>query len=80
MTSLGSSITSFVSPLPYLFSQVFKAQKQAKSEGFTDIIYLDSVQRKYLEEASSCNLFIVKVYARYVPHSFLQSRVVRVIF
>lgn len=38
------------------------AQKQAKSEGFTDVIYLDSVQHKYLEEASACNLFVVKVY------------------
>ncbi|XP_042464469.1 branched-chain amino acid aminotransferase 2, chloroplastic-like isoform X2 [Zingiber officinale] len=42
------------------YAPVFKAQKQAKSEGFTDVIYLDSVQHKYLEEASACNLFVVK--------------------
>ncbi|XP_074590384.1 branched-chain amino acid aminotransferase 2, chloroplastic-like [Curcuma longa] len=42
------------------YAPVFKAQKQAKSEGFTDVIYLDSIQHKYLEEASSSNLFVVK--------------------
>ncbi|KAG6505548.1 hypothetical protein ZIOFF_037908 [Zingiber officinale] len=42
------------------YAPVLKAQKQAKSQGFTDVIYLDSVENKYLEEASSCNLFIVK--------------------
>ncbi|XP_074563094.1 branched-chain amino acid aminotransferase 2, chloroplastic-like [Curcuma longa] len=49
------------------YAPVLKAQKQAKSQGFTDVIYLDSVQHKYLEEASSCNLFIVKGNAISTP-------------
>ncbi|XP_057532653.1 branched-chain-amino-acid aminotransferase 2, chloroplastic-like [Amaranthus tricolor] len=33
---------------------------QAKSKGFSDVLYLDSVNGKYIEEVSSCNIFIVK--------------------
>ncbi|CAO2833893.1 unnamed protein product [Amaranthus hypochondriacus] len=33
---------------------------QAKSKGFSDVLYLDSVHGKYIEEVSSCNIFIVK--------------------
>lgn len=43
-----------------LYVQVLKAQMDAKSRGFTDVLYLDAVHKTYLEEASSCNLFIVK--------------------
>nr|WDD38966.1 branched-chain-amino-acid aminotransferase 2 [Fagopyrum tataricum] len=32
----------------------------AKSKGFSDVLYLDSVNGKYVEEASSCNIFLVK--------------------
>ncbi|CAL9184062.1 branched-chain-amino-acid aminotransferase 2, chloroplastic-like [Musa acuminata AAA Group] len=42
------------------YAPVLKAQTQAKAKGFTDVLYLDSIKKKYLEEASSCNLFIVK--------------------
>ncbi|KAJ0967720.1 hypothetical protein J5N97_024637 [Dioscorea zingiberensis] len=42
------------------YAPVLKAQMHAKSKGFTDVLYLDSVNKKYLEEASSCNIFIVK--------------------
>ncbi|WOL10921.1 branched-chain-amino-acid aminotransferase 3, chloroplastic-like [Canna indica] len=42
------------------YAPVLKAQAQAKSKGFTDVLYLDSVNKKYLEEASSCNIFILK--------------------
>lgn len=42
------------------YAPVLKAQMDAKSKGFTDALYLDSVHKRYLEEASSCNLFIVK--------------------
>lgn len=34
---------------------------RAKSNGFSDVLYLDSVNGKYIEEVSSCNIFIVKV-------------------
>ncbi|OVA00142.1 Aminotransferase [Macleaya cordata] len=42
------------------YSPVLKAQTQAKSKGFSDVLYLDSVKKKNLEEVSSCNVFIVK--------------------
>ncbi|XP_006651192.1 branched-chain-amino-acid aminotransferase 2, chloroplastic-like [Oryza brachyantha] len=42
------------------YAPVLKAQMDAKSKGFTDVLYLDAVHKRYLEEASSCNLFIVK--------------------
>ncbi|XP_078177487.1 branched-chain-amino-acid aminotransferase 3, chloroplastic-like [Carex rostrata] len=42
------------------YAPVLKAQMRAKSKGFSDVLYLDSVNKRYLEEASSCNLFIVK--------------------
>ncbi|XP_008785715.1 branched-chain-amino-acid aminotransferase 2, chloroplastic-like isoform X2 [Phoenix dactylifera] len=42
------------------YGPVLKAQVRAKSNGFTDVLFLDSTEKRYLEEASSCNLFIVK--------------------
>ncbi|KMT19052.1 hypothetical protein BVRB_1g014510 [Beta vulgaris subsp. vulgaris] len=33
---------------------------KAKSNGFSDVLYLDSVEGKYVEEVSSCNIFTVK--------------------
>ncbi|XP_077233952.1 branched-chain amino acid aminotransferase 2, chloroplastic-like [Tasmannia lanceolata] len=42
------------------YAPVLKAQAQAKNKGFSDVIYLDSVNKRNLEEASSCNIFIVK--------------------
>lgn len=41
--------------------QVLKPLTRAKNRGFSEVLYLDSVHRKYLEEVSSCNIFIVKV-------------------
>jgi branched-chain amino acid aminotransferase len=42
------------------YAPVLKAQMDAKSKGFTDVLYLDSVHKRYLEEVSSCNVFVVK--------------------
>ncbi|XP_017216063.1 branched-chain amino acid aminotransferase 2, chloroplastic [Daucus carota subsp. sativus] len=42
------------------YAAVMKAQRAAKAKGYSDVLYLDSVHKKYLEEVSSCNLFIVK--------------------
>ncbi|XP_021836530.1 branched-chain amino acid aminotransferase 1, mitochondrial isoform X2 [Spinacia oleracea] len=33
---------------------------KAKTKGFSDVLYLDSVNGKYVEEVSSCNIFMVK--------------------
>ncbi|CAN6301683.1 unnamed protein product [Urochloa humidicola] len=42
------------------YAPVLRAQVDAKSRGFTDVLYLDSVHKRYLEEVSSCNVFVVK--------------------
>ncbi|KAK8580490.1 hypothetical protein V6N13_143575 [Hibiscus sabdariffa] len=42
------------------YAPVLKAIARAKERGFSDVLYLDAVERKYLEEVSSCNIFIVK--------------------
>ncbi|XP_038701951.1 branched-chain amino acid aminotransferase 2, chloroplastic-like isoform X3 [Tripterygium wilfordii] len=49
----------YVSPVGNYF-KVLKAQSAAKAKGYSDVLYLDSVHKKYLEEVSSCNIFIVK--------------------
>ncbi|CAL4912120.1 unnamed protein product [Urochloa decumbens] len=42
------------------YASVLKAQKIAKGKGYSDVLYLDVVHDKYLEEVSSCNIFVVK--------------------
>lgn len=42
------------------YAAVLKAQSIAKAKGYSDVLYLDSVNKKYLEEVSSCNVFVVK--------------------
>ncbi|KAK3244812.1 hypothetical protein CYMTET_45597, partial [Cymbomonas tetramitiformis] len=42
------------------YSPVLVTQLAAKSDGFADVLYLDAKENKYLEEVSSCNIFVVK--------------------
>ncbi|KAE8787167.1 Branched-chain-amino-acid aminotransferase 5, chloroplastic [Hordeum vulgare] len=42
------------------YASVLKAQRTAKEKGYSDVLYLDAVHNKYLEEVSSCNIFVVK--------------------
>lgn len=42
------------------YAPVLKAQSAAKAKGYSDVLYLDSLHKKYLEEVSSCNVFVVK--------------------
>lgn len=42
------------------YAPVMKAITKAKDRGFSDVLYLDAINKKYLEEVSSCNIFIVK--------------------
>ncbi|GAB2293725.1 Branched-chain-amino-acid aminotransferase, mitochondrial [Dionaea muscipula] len=42
------------------YAPVFKPLMTAKSKGFSDVLYIDSVEKKNLEEVSSCNIFLVK--------------------
>jgi len=49
----------YVSPVGNYF-KVLKNQRGAKAKGFSDVMYLDAINKKYLEEVSSCNVFVVK--------------------
>ncbi|KAH9317177.1 hypothetical protein KI387_018946, partial [Taxus chinensis] len=42
------------------YAPVLRVQSGAKENGFSDVIYLDAINKKYLEEVSSCNIFVVK--------------------
>lgn len=42
------------------YASVLKAQSVAKANGYTDVLYIDCVHKRYLEEVSSCNIFVVK--------------------
>ncbi|CAH2043290.1 unnamed protein product, partial [Thlaspi arvense] len=42
------------------YAAVLKAQSIAKAKGYSDVLYLDCVYKRYIEEVSSCNIFIVK--------------------
>jgi branched-chain amino acid aminotransferase len=42
------------------YAAVLKAQSAAKAKGYSDVLYLDCVNKQYLEEVSSCNIFAVK--------------------
>jgi len=42
------------------YAPVLKNQRGAKAKGFSDVMYLDAINKKYLEEVSSCNVFVVK--------------------
>lgn len=42
------------------YSPVLKVQLEAKRQGFSDVMYLDARENKYIEEVSSCNFFCVK--------------------
>ncbi|KAL6498174.1 Branched-chain-amino-acid aminotransferase, mitochondrial [Orobanche gracilis] len=42
------------------YAAVLQAQSSAKAKGYSDVLYLDSTHKKYLEEVSSCNIFVVK--------------------
>ncbi|KAL2529422.1 Branched-chain-amino-acid aminotransferase 2 [Forsythia ovata] len=42
------------------YSPVLKSLSRARNRGFSDVLYLDSVHKRYIEELSSCNVFILK--------------------
>lgn len=42
------------------YAPVLKTQLTAKGKGYADVLYLDAVENKYVEEVSSCNIFMVK--------------------
>ncbi|KAL9329230.1 hypothetical protein ACSQ67_004233 [Phaseolus vulgaris] len=42
------------------YAPVYTATTDAKANGFSDVLFLDSATGKYIEEASSSNLFVVK--------------------
>ncbi|KAJ1272258.1 hypothetical protein BS78_06G188400 [Paspalum vaginatum] len=49
----------FVCPVGHYF-KVVSAQRRAKEKGHSDVLYLDPVHNKFVEEVSSSNIFMVK--------------------
>ena len=49
-----------LSPNPPRPPQVLLTQLDAKKHGYNDVVYLDAKTDTYLEEVSSCNIFVVK--------------------
>ncbi|RLM74879.1 branched-chain-amino-acid aminotransferase 5, chloroplastic-like [Panicum miliaceum] len=46
------------------YASVVSAQRRAKEKGHSDVLYLDPIHNKFVEEVSSCNIFMVKVEER----------------
>uniref|UniRef100_A0A0A9CZ42 Branched-chain-amino-acid aminotransferase n=1 Tax=Arundo donax TaxID=35708 RepID=A0A0A9CZ42_ARUDO len=42
------------------YASVVSAQRRAREKGHSDVLYLDPVHNKFVEEVSSCNIFMVK--------------------
>jgi len=42
------------------YSPVLASQLEAKRQGYSDVVFLDAKSDTYLEEVSSCNIFVVK--------------------
>lgn len=42
------------------YAPIYKAVSQAKANGFSDVLFLDAATGRYIEEASACNIFMVK--------------------
>ncbi|XP_034229155.1 branched-chain-amino-acid aminotransferase 6-like isoform X1 [Prunus dulcis] len=42
------------------YSPVYLAQKQARAKGFSDVLFVDSLTGKNIEEITACNIFILK--------------------
>ncbi|XP_007201226.2 branched-chain-amino-acid aminotransferase 2, chloroplastic isoform X3 [Prunus persica] len=42
------------------YSPVYLAQNQARAKGFSDVLFLDSLTGKNIEEITACNIFILK--------------------
>uniref|UniRef100_A0A7N0UKC9 Branched-chain-amino-acid aminotransferase n=1 Tax=Kalanchoe fedtschenkoi TaxID=63787 RepID=A0A7N0UKC9_KALFE len=49
------------------YAPVLKPLIRAKTRGFSDVLYLDSVEKKYIEEVSSCNIFVAKGDVIFTP-------------
>ncbi|XP_061336401.1 branched-chain-amino-acid aminotransferase 2, chloroplastic-like isoform X1 [Gastrolobium bilobum] len=49
------------------YAPVYTATTAAKANGFSDVLFLDSATGKNVEEASSCNVFVVKGNAIFTP-------------
>ncbi|KAF1875142.1 hypothetical protein Lal_00007758 [Lupinus albus] len=49
------------------YSPAYKAGNEAREGGFSDVLYLDSATGKFIEEVSTCNIFVVKGNAISTP-------------
>nr|XP_015633613.1 branched-chain-amino-acid aminotransferase 3, chloroplastic isoform X1 [Oryza sativa Japonica Group]XP_015633614.1 branched-chain-amino-acid aminotransferase 3, chloroplastic isoform X1 [Oryza sativa Japonica Group] len=54
------TIGNYASVITFSFLQAVYAKERAKERGHSDVLYLDPVHKKFVEELSSCNIFMVK--------------------
>nr|XP_009801862.1 PREDICTED: branched-chain-amino-acid aminotransferase 2, chloroplastic-like isoform X2 [Nicotiana sylvestris] len=61
------------------YGPVLKAIKRAKERGYSDVLYLDSVNNRYIEEVSAANIFLVKgkVIATPIPSGTILEGITR---
>ncbi|PON33644.1 Aminotransferase class IV [Trema orientale] len=43
------------------YHEMYLAQTQAKAKGYSDVLFLDCVNGKYVEEVAACNIFVGNV-------------------
>ncbi|KAK2437129.1 putative branched-chain-amino-acid aminotransferase [Trifolium repens] len=49
------------------YAPVYTSTTEAKANGFSDVLFLDSATGKYIEEATACNIFVVKENVIFTP-------------
>jgi branched-chain amino acid aminotransferase len=49
------------------YAPCFNAQASAKAAGFDDVLYLDSQERRYVEEVAASNFFVVRDGVAHTP-------------
>ncbi|KHN45718.1 Branched-chain-amino-acid aminotransferase 2, chloroplastic [Glycine soja] len=59
------------------YAPVFQVTKEAKAKGFFDVLFLDAEEHKYIEEVSSCNVFMVKTYTRTIPLGITRNSIIQ---
>ncbi|XP_058735538.1 branched-chain-amino-acid aminotransferase 6-like [Vicia villosa] len=49
------------------YAPVYTSTTEAKANGFSDVLFLDSATGKHIEEATACNVFVVKENVIFTP-------------
>ncbi|KAG6472549.1 hypothetical protein ZIOFF_070015 [Zingiber officinale] len=61
MLEVGCLVDGAAKVRDQIHCKLLKEQIKAKENGYSDVLYLDSTHKKYLEEVSSCNIYVAKI-------------------